>query len=410
MKMQEQKRKMLVSVLVVVVLSFVVRWSEKNDMALREDGSLLRKENGKGGYEAEVILTVDETEETEWVIIVPEQSLTKKEEEVFLAGAVREIEAEFAGENASLESIRDKVVIRNQYQDGKVTAEWEFSNHRLITDAGVIEDEMLANESEIVEAKVCLMCEDSMHIHEFCFIVCKRKKSEEEQFYEKLNQLISENSQREGAEILWLPTDMEGHSLVWENKESHLPIQIFFLGMMVVMLFPALDAEREKEARKKKEEQLSEAYPELVNKLALLLGAGMTLQGAWRRITAKYVEHPIGVGGRSAVVYEEMLITQREIESGQGEARAYAAFGERCGLPKYRKLSGYLAQSLKKGNHNLCEWLEQEASDAFAERKSRAQQYVEEAGTKLLFPMLLMLGIVIFVIMVPAVISFQSGV
>lgn len=53
--------------------------------------------------------------------------------------------------------------------------------------------------------------------------------------------------------------------------------------------------------------------------------------------------------------------------------------------------------------------LEQEAEEAFEERKNSAKKLGEEAGTKLLFPMLLMLGIVIAIIMVPALLSFQIG-
>ena len=69
-------------------------------------------------------------------------------------------------------------------------------------------------------------------------------------FYEKLNQLISQNGETEGTEFLWLPTELEGHSLIWKDKESHLPLQVLAIGMIVVMLLPALEAEREKEARK----------------------------------------------------------------------------------------------------------------------------------------------------------------
>lgn len=79
-------------------------------------------------------------------------------------------------------------------------------------------------------------------------------------------------------------------------------------------------------------------------------------------------------------------------------------------MQKYRKFSSYLVQNLKKGNRKLCNLLEQEAMDAFVERKNMAQQIGEEVGTKLLFPMLLMLGIVIVIIMVPAMISFQAGI
>lgn len=408
--MQGQKKKMVMLSMAVFLLSVVLWWSEKAEAVLSEEGSLLRGENGTGEYEVELILEIDEKEDTEWVIVVPEQRLTQEEEKHFLTEAIAEIEAEFAGENESLENIRDKVNLRNSYQNGKVVAEWEFSNQRLITETGLIDEAVMESESEMVEAKVHLNCEDSSLVYEFGFIVYKQEKGEEELFYEKLNQFISENGKAEGTELLWLPTDLEGHSLVWKNKESHLPLQIFILGMVVVMLLPMLDAEREKEARKKREEQLMREYPDFVNKLALLLGAGMTLQGAWRQVTTKYTEKRARGQCEICVLYEEMLITQREMESGKGEVRAYEAFGERCGLQRYRKLSSYLIQNMKKGNRGLCEMLEREAMEAFLERKNAAWKYGEEIGTKLLFPMLLMLGIVIFVIMVPAVISFQSGV
>ena len=51
--------------------------------------------------------------------------------------------------------------------------------------------------------------------------------------------------------------------------------------------------------------------------------------------------------------------------------------------------------------------LEQEAQNAFEERKHAAKRYGEEAGTKLLFPMMLMLGIVMVILLVPAVLAFQ---
>ena len=147
-------------------------------------------------------------------------------------------------------------------------------------------------------------------------------------------------------------SDMEvnGHTLDWKNKESNLPIQLFLLGMVIVCLLPVLEKEREKEAKEKRQAQLMREYSEMVNKLALLLGAGMTLQGAWRQITKNYSEEKIKKRGGERIVYEEMLIAQREIENGKGEIKAYEAFGERCELQKYRKLSSYLVQNLKKGN------------------------------------------------------------
>ena len=60
-----------------------------------------------------------------------------------------------------------------------------------------------------------------------------------------------------------------------------------------------------------------------------------------------------------------------------------------------------------KGRADLLIQLEREAMDAFAERKNRARELGEEAGTKLLFPMIMMLLVVLIIVMIPAFISFR---
>ena len=51
--------------------------------------------------------------------------------------------------------------------------------------------------------------------------------------------------------------------------------------------------------------------------------------------------------------------------------------------------------------------LEVEAVESFEERKELAKRIGEEAGTKLLFPMILMLLIVLVIVIVPAFLSFK---
>ncbi len=391
----------------LLLLTGMIWWKEQKNAALSDGGQLLRPESGEVEYEAELMLVIDGTEETEMIITVPAKRLTAEEETELLKCAIEEIREDFQGQNTSLEEVRNAVVVREDYQGGKVFAEWEFSKSRLIAENGTIAESEMEEESETVGAKVYLTCEDSSIIYEFYFTVYKHEKNAEELFYEKLNQLISENGQREGEKFLWLPAELEGHTLVWKNKQPALPLQIFVMGIVVLMLLPALEKEREKEMRKRRETSLLRSYPGMVNKLMLLLGAGMTLRTAWKHIVEKYIESVQKGHREKAIVYEEMLITQREIESGKSEIMAYESFGERCDLQKYRKLTGYLIQNTRKGNRALCELLEREVSETFDERKRMAQQLSEEVGTKLLFPMLLMLGIVIAVIMVPAVISFQ---
>ena len=71
------------------------------------------------------------------------------------------------------------------------------------------------------------------------------------------------------------------------------------------------------------------------------------------------------------------------------------------------KLCTLLSQNIRKGSYDLLYMLRQEADNAFAERKALAKKLGEEAGTKLLLPMMMMLCIVMVIIMIPAYFSFM---
>ena len=147
-------------------------------------------------------------------------------------------------------------------------------------------------------------------------------------------------------------------------------------------------------------------YPEIVNKLALYMGAGMTIRNAFIKMGEDYKKYR---KERRRYVYEEILITCNELQSGRSEMDAYDHFGKRCQDSVYMKLCTLLTQNIRKGSNDLLHMLRQEADNAFAERKSLAKKLGEEAGTKLLFPMIMMLCIVMVIIMIPAYFSFMTG-
>jgi hypothetical protein len=96
-----------------------------------------------------------------------------------------------------------------------------------------------------------------------------------------------------------------------------------------------------------------------------------------------------------------MVYTCRELRSGISEGLSYEHFGKRTGLQEYIRLSALLTQNLKRGNSMLLERLREEA-DKSAEERLQSKKLGEEAGTKLLVPMVLMLAVVMAIIMVPA--------
>ena len=97
-----------------------------------------------------------------------------------------------------------------------------------------------------------------------------------------------------------------------------------------------------------------------------------------------------------------MVTASNRIAMGVSESDAYAAFGRACRTHAYIKLGNLMSQNVRKGGEYFMQMLREEVGEAFAQRRKRG----EEAGTKLLLPMIMMLGIVLIIIVVPAFMSF----
>ena len=104
--------------------------------------------------------------------------------------------------------------------------------------------------------------------------------------------------------------------------------------------------------------------------------------------------------------YEELSFACHEMDNGVSEAVAYEQFARRCGQNCYSKLAALLSQNSKKGNSSLLQQLRTESEHAQEERRNLARKMGEEAGTKLLLPMMLLLVMVMLMILVPAMLSF----
>lgn len=86
-------------------------------------------------------------------------------------------------------------------------------------------------------------------------------------------------------------------------------------------------------------------YPDIVSRLSLYMGAGISTRKAWERIVADYEKREEPDRERHAA-YEEMCTTLREMQSGVAGA-AYERFGNRCRMGPYLKLSAAWSESEK---------------------------------------------------------------
>lgn len=205
-------------------------------------------------------------------------------------------------------------------------------------------------------------------------------------------------------EYVTLPEEFQDKALTWSRTKNNTGLLFLFMTpLLSVLLYMMKDKDLHKEVELRAEEMQAD-YPDIVSKLSLLISAGMTVQAAWLRVAQDYRREAQRTG-RKRFAYEEMLLSVHEMENGASARDALERFGRRCRLSGYTRMSTLLAQNLSKGSANLAAMLQAEASEAFEERKHAARKSGEKAGTKLLLPMMLLLGIVMVIITVPALTS-----
>lgn len=195
---------------------------------------------------------------------------------------------------------------------------------------------------------------------------------------------------------VFLPTEIDGMDVSYRVPgERKNPL---YLGLSAVACVAVVLGEKrdEKKERKERQEKILGEYPVVLQKMTLYLVTGMTIRNIWQLI---YEE---GLRKGSNPLYEEMGVSVNEIKSGISEGLSYKRFGERTEIPQLVRFTALLAQNIKKGSSKLGTLLSEECNAAFVEKKQRAIKRGEEAGTKLLLPMMLLLVDVLLMIMLPA--------
>lgn len=177
------------------------------------------------------------------------------------------------------------------------------------------------------------------------------------------------------------------------------PAYIFFALIMVVVFTIIGDLDLDKEIKKRRMD-IQIDFPDFINKLALLINAGMTVGRAWEKIVED--------NKKDTPLYKELYITQFDIQGGKSEAQAYEDFARRCRTPEITKFIAVILQNLKKGNEELVAILKLQANESWEMRKNVAKKLGEEASAKLLFPMMIMFLAILIIVIIPAILAISG--
>ena len=204
-----------------------------------------------------------------------------------------------------------------------------------------------------------------------------------------------------------LMKDINGEEISFRKKNSNY--NLFYIPMALVMgviAYLSLNQD-EKKIMVSRRMQLQIDYPGIVNKFTILKGAGMTVSACIEKIIADYDEKYSNQPDKKRYAYEELKIAKEMIANGTPEGKGYLEYGRRCGIHSYIKFGNLLEQNITKGTKGLNQALIAEVNDAYQERRATVRKSIDEAGTKLLLPMGMLLIVSMALILVPALLSIK---
>ena len=380
--------------------------SSVTDTVIEEGGYLERDE--PGGMERTVVLDAQIGEITISDVMIPvtEKQLSTEETKALLETLSRQLPSYILGENAALSYVDKPLSLISSWEEAPVSIFWQSSEREIVAEDGSLNTEDISKEGKEVILTAELVCGDLVREREIRIKVYPPVLTQEDELRQKITSLLmTEQKNSETEAYLELPAKLEGDAVVWKEPAAELlPVLILLLFVCVAAVFGGRDRELHQEYEKRNRQLLLE-YPEFVSKLQLLLCSGMSVRSAFVRMGKEY-QNRRKKGGKKQYVCEELLLAVRKMENGMPETEALMFFGERCNLFCYKKLISLILQNLRKGSDGLREAMMNESRSAFEERKQTARRLGEEAGTKLLLPMMLMMGIVLVIIIIPAYFSF----
>lgn len=364
----------------------------RNDVGQGEETKKIELERGKKRYPHE--------------ITIPEKEYTKKEREVAFQKAFSEIERQMLGKNKSLRQVRSNLNLPWELSDSPIEVKWELEDENIIDLEGKVYHKNLKKGSKTTHLKLILTYRSYQKSKIYTVLIYPKQQSkiqkQEEKAWNKIKQIEKESRQEES---FFLPKKI-GNFKIHAGKQKNRWLVLLVLSMSAGVLLFAREMENEKIKEKKVKQAAELEYSKILWQFLLLLEAGFTIQMAWKKIVEDYKKQKSQVEEEHQYVYEQMAYAYHQMELGSSMEEVFKVFNERMGIKVYAKLMTLFLQNIKKGSKHMLDILKNEEQQAFLYRCEQAKRMGEEADTKLLLPMGIMLLDVLLLLMIPAYLQF----
>jgi hypothetical protein len=380
---------------ICVIAIFVSQFSNQKSAEIE------RNTAGDGESQQKIMINIDD-EEYEYEIPVSEKLYTSKEKEEAFEQTFQYLEKEMLKQNKSLKEVRSNLQFLWEIEGSPIEIKWELEDESLIDMEGVVHNKKITSGYQVTHIKAILtyLTDTKEKVYEVRVyprkISSNRKKAE--QIFEQIVTIEEESRTNQSFQI---PLNLEGYTIKLadqKNKWTTILLLVIVCGGLLI----ARQWENEKQKEKKVRVASELEYSNILWQFVLLLEAGFSVQTAWKKIVTDYEKKKYRISEERQYVYNQMSFAYHQLELSYSAEQVFQLFSEKMQLKSYSKLMTLFLQNITKGSKNMLEILRNEEQQAFTIRCEQAKRMGEEADTKLLLPMGIMLLNILLLLMIPA--------
>ncbi|MEA4987543.1 MAG: immunoglobulin-like domain-containing protein [Anaerovorax sp.] len=406
-QIQKEKTYQLKCYLVIVLLLFLLMfvfgikslWIQNKALQ-----SLTRPDYGTNAgiisLKAEVIHG-EETFHKKVTLRVRPQSLTEFQKKALLEDCKNRLTKEILGKNKDSDHVIHNLNLKREDNRYPIHIDWSSNRPRFLEEDGTIHRIALNKPVQVdLIAKITLQNCEEEQIYKITILPPQKDKELEEELKGALEEVSQELNNNTYGQELSLPSKLtKDTSLRWYVKNSMPIFPLLAMTLLLMLLIYKRRYFRMERELQKYRDSMRREYPDFINKVVLLLNAGLVITTALERIASDAKgkkDHPLmeAIGEISDNVRESNASFSKELKM----------FARRSGMRELMRFAAIVYDNLDKGS-SLVEKLEAEGELLWMARKKHAEEEGRKAETKLIMPLMVLLLILVIITISPVLIQ-----
>lgn len=391
----------LLSIIFISILFFVA-FQEQRD--LNEMSKISRPEWNESPrtYRSKAVLKYeDQTFVKDVTLNVQQQVRNENEIEKALDKTKKRIRKEVLGSNKDLNHIYKKLNFFTFDAETGAVIKWATDASYLIDCKGNVNSDKI-NSSQRVHIKAQLKIQDKCQTYSLNVTVVpfESQAALTEIAEKKIQNIVKKINNSQSFGELILPHNVDGINITWLKNEKS---SFWFIMIIMMATFYLLFANRYEKVNKKiklKRYAIERDFPDFMSKLVLLLNAGLIVQSAVEKMVYDYLKYYRD--SEKSPLYEELSQAVKNAkEINASFIFELKSFAVRCQVREVMRFVSIVSENIHMGSE-LTNKLQTEADQMWQNRKLKAEELGRLADTKLTFPLLIFLLVIIVIIITPA--------